>query len=677
MVKLILALLTFSSLLSAAEIIVGDTFKRYMNDRAITLVDWEGYMANPAIKIWLYGPHEEVPPTPPPPPAPAPGAPAPPAAPPAPPFKSIYPITVTLTTSSSRIYFNRDAKTEANRSTKTVVIRSEAAPEAVYLAPWPDRDSRDKEYSLEIASRDSHDVVARFDVKLLVKDEDIDYEDAEQHTVKRERAYPFLKHPKTPYITAPSPFYSERPGFKSLAPFNIALDVSFDPTGFFETKPHALVTTRRALDDWSYFFVPLDVDITGIGEEETALLKFTKREKPAVGSGVAGAPSASAVSTVVDRVVKNRIPFKDLLFYLVASDEASDRVACASSSNSGVMRKGNKTYALKRSSQVLISLAGLGLKSEYDEDRYWAAKYSQSSSKDLYSIILHEGGHALGLSAGNEVFGGWHRSRATGDAALEYYFGRPVRVNAEQHFVHTHYVANGSGGSEETDEPEIDPTSLMPSFGGVKGTMQFARFAITKTDLLALRAVGYRMKNVSAFRELEIAADVPEQAALQSPYRGQVRGRGGIAVYDYRVVEGELPAGIVLDRFTGEFSGAATVPGLYNFVVEVRDHSLKSVTSAHTIAVPESGRSVFESYDTKPPLAPTSKYKLVQAEAPARGPAPSRTAQRRDTRGDSRAPAARTGDSRISGPPPKITPASPSGKVKTMKMVRPGVYEWE
>ena len=59
-------------------------------------------------------------------------------------------------------------------------------------------------------------------------------------------------------------------------------------------------------------------------------------------------------------------------------------------------------------------------------------------------------------------------------------------------------------------------------------------------------------------------------------YSTRLRAEGGIPSYDWEVVGGSLPPGIVLDRFTGELRGVATRAGVYEPSVRLRDQDLSS-----------------------------------------------------------------------------------------------------
>src|SRR5258707_990587 len=71
------------------EITVEDIFGRRLNDFGLVLVDWEGYMANPAIKFFV-----------------------------SPPGNAAFPATAVLSASSTRLYFDLPSEVGANGPTK-------------------------------------------------------------------------------------------------------------------------------------------------------------------------------------------------------------------------------------------------------------------------------------------------------------------------------------------------------------------------------------------------------------------------------------------------------------------------------------------------------------------------------------------------------------------------------
>ena len=79
---------------------------------------------------------------------------------------------------------------------------------------------------------------------------------------------------------------------------------------------------------------------------------------------------------------------------------------------------------------------------------------------------------------------------------------------------------------------------------------------LTKLDLLIAQAVGYRLRDPSPFHRLKLSGPAEVVLKRDAPTGFSVLPEGGIPAYDFRVVDGKLPAGLNLDRFTGTVSGS-------------------------------------------------------------------------------------------------------------------------
>src|ERR1041384_3318430 len=90
------------SLTAMAQVQVEDIFGRSINQRGITLVDWDGYMANPLIRVYLR-----------------------------PPTNSVLPGTAVLTANGARLYFDNSSSVSANGPTKSISFSSAASKVAV------------------------------------------------------------------------------------------------------------------------------------------------------------------------------------------------------------------------------------------------------------------------------------------------------------------------------------------------------------------------------------------------------------------------------------------------------------------------------------------------------------------------------------------------------------------
>ena len=95
--------------------ILEDMFGRMLNDRGITLVDWEGHIANPAVKLTLR-------------------------------FAKKDRWHVTLKSSEPRLYFDLPSETGPEGPRKNLSLTTNA-PEATFYVAM-DRDTRDETHSL-------------------------------------------------------------------------------------------------------------------------------------------------------------------------------------------------------------------------------------------------------------------------------------------------------------------------------------------------------------------------------------------------------------------------------------------------------------------------------------------------------------------------------------------------
>src|ERR1051325_9319363 len=108
-----------SCLVSAEQTRVEDIFGRSLNQRGLTLVDWDGYMANPLIKFFVL-----------------------------PPTNAVFPGSVFLTTDGARLYFESPGNVATGGPSKTVSLPNAASRQPVRISIFPDRDSLDEDYTL-------------------------------------------------------------------------------------------------------------------------------------------------------------------------------------------------------------------------------------------------------------------------------------------------------------------------------------------------------------------------------------------------------------------------------------------------------------------------------------------------------------------------------------------------
>lgn len=135
------------------ELRVEDIFGRRLNNREIILVDWEGHIANPLIKIFI-----------------------------TPPANTTFPGTATLTANGTRLYFDLPSTVGAAGPSKSVFF-PDASPQPIYLSIFPDRDAVDETYTLSIDFADSSTQQTSLLVDIRVIDQDKETTGALQITV--------------------------------------------------------------------------------------------------------------------------------------------------------------------------------------------------------------------------------------------------------------------------------------------------------------------------------------------------------------------------------------------------------------------------------------------------------------------------------------------------------------
>jgi hypothetical protein len=124
-------------------LLLEDIFGRTINAQGLTLVDWEGYIANPAIKFYL---------TPPP--------------------DAVFPAKAVLTAKEPRLHFDLPSTTSANGPRKEIVWQKrEKIP--VHISIFPDRDGDDEEYQLSIDFTDAKGNKERLNLPVRVIDQDL------------------------------------------------------------------------------------------------------------------------------------------------------------------------------------------------------------------------------------------------------------------------------------------------------------------------------------------------------------------------------------------------------------------------------------------------------------------------------------------------------------------------
>jgi hypothetical protein len=112
----------FARTASAANVTVIDIFGRDITANGIVLVDWEGHLADPALKINIK-----------------------------PPAGTAFPATATPSANGARLYFDLPCDVGPNGPQKSISFPNEASSTAVLISIFPDHDGVDEDYTLNIA----------------------------------------------------------------------------------------------------------------------------------------------------------------------------------------------------------------------------------------------------------------------------------------------------------------------------------------------------------------------------------------------------------------------------------------------------------------------------------------------------------------------------------------------
>jgi hypothetical protein len=437
---------------------VRDVFDRPLGNRGLTLPDWEGYMANPAIELSVRaaaGQAEQL----------------------------------QVSTGLPLIHFDLPSRTGDQGSSKTLALAAGQAAR-LFVAAFPQREKLRTKATLTVSGA-THS--CRVNVEII------------------------------PVSSGDQ---------SSTSPFT--LDFSQDQTGLFNNPSYREVA-RQAVADWVFFLQDHGAPATAQGKELTWVF-----DKTGFKTG---------------RVVPNANAFHGFLLYAYGIGTEALR----SGGEPNLARSGGPAAPpplRPRSGGVEIEVAGnynrLGWMDPADaERRWWRATNLYEAAADLYSIFHHESGHAMFFNPGHPGFARKSviHTGAAGTTRLA------LKVDEHDHFPGT-----------------IDSASLRGVFGNeFHGLMPLGRWLITRTDLLAVAALGHPMRPVAALQALAFEKPALPRwtAGCNSSY--QLRASGGLPYYDWQVVEGKLPAGLMLDRFTGTLSGTVSKSQVVNVVVQLRD----------------------------------------------------------------------------------------------------------
>ena len=401
--------------------------------------------------------------------------------------------SASLSANDSRMYFDLPSAIGANGPTKNLKVDGPGQTAEFRIAIFPDRDTADELHTLTMRYLNSQGQVRTQTVDVHVIDQDRD-----------------------------------RP-----LEFNIIADASNDSTGMFN-DPAARATVQQVADDWAYYFADMNLD-----------------EVPA---------GAERLWSPYDRYFRNGSAYSGIWIatygYVNPKKGASAGSTCDGPNHSS----GGQKLPIKRSGHMKFDPRGSYSSVDWvvseDHEPWWAAESGENIKADLYSITMHEVGHALGLD-GCGSFKKFYDAMEVRDEAVRAYFGSYPRLDDVPHTPDAIDPASGQGGFGAQYEDET------PN----------GRWLVTKLHILLAQSLGYKLRETSPFIPLSISGvSMPDGTANEDISHSFV-AVGGIPAYYWTVDSGALPEGLTLDSFTGTLSGTPTETGTFNFTIRLRDQT--------------------------------------------------------------------------------------------------------
>jgi hypothetical protein len=260
------------------------------------------------------------------------------------------------------------------------------------------------------------------------------------------------------------------------------------------------------------------------------------------------------------RHAQNAESYTGFLLYVYGVHSAKLISGGQGSWDGGIQTRAGVALGLRRSGTYQAETAGnynsLGWFQSLADDDWWRSGNLGNEPNDLYSIAHHEIGHALFFDRSHPAFARFAVGvGAVNDEAVIRYHGHAPKIDGSNHL-------NG----------EIDSASGQGSFGyEYYGNIPRKRWIITKLDLLCAQAIGYKLRETEALRELRLKTAALPDLVLGEAVKYTIHADGGIPLRNWRIESGNLPPGVSLDSFTGSLSGIPTAEGAYSFTARVSD----------------------------------------------------------------------------------------------------------
>jgi hypothetical protein len=564
------------------NLLVLDRFGRDIRNGGFLLVDWDGYMANPAMPFYLRA---------------APGA--------------GLPLQVKISASEPRLFFDEPSEVGSfgpfkslvygtdKKNKLPIIIKDYDQSVRVFLEIWPDRDQASEETSLRFTVTETKWVPPppvvdlpppppipgqpvlppivtpqfpaapqtcleenSFSVPVYVLDQDKKYPPKPMPEFFAGDTFPLDDHPSDgDFVGMPFPYIEDESADLHPWPFTVNIDYTQDKSEFFRLKKHRQVV-QQVVQDWAYFFDDMNFEEVPKGAEVTDIL--------AQGAKVWSDGELKQVKFKR----KNASKYRDFLLYVLGADSNPQGTGVGLADGSGFQRaKGswNRT-TLKRSGSLLIERVKFENRFTVDlrSETWHEARYTDSTPIDLYSIMLHEVGHSLFWEKVYAPVGDWQNQGTIRDLVVQDYIGYFPTIGEKTTPDYT--PATNFEQMQGHLSSEVDRASRRGAFGAVRGKMPHHRWLITKLDLLLAEAVGYTVRKTSAFQPLEVSAKIDFLPGyVGRSYVDRVVATGGVPHYNWSVIRGNLPDGLYLNSFTGEMVGTPIKAGRSQFLLAVED----------------------------------------------------------------------------------------------------------
>lgn len=322
--------------------------------------------------------------------------------------------------------------------------------------------------------------------------------------------------------------------------YPVIIDFSAAMHPFFQDdKVQAII--REAAEDWLYYVDGTDMDTYPARNNSQFIQPI-------------GAPDFIQVF--------NQVAFNGFYLYVFGTNITAPCICSTGyptlESNKDLQTAGGEIVPIPRFGVHALNVLG-----NFNEEGYvlsrpyedWTME-DHGLRSDLYSLSKHEIGHAIifeYLPRYNDFIA---QNLITSPAIANYYPGGGVVLydDSELHLIDA-----------------MDPESLSVPFASSTHQVPVGRDMLTKLDVLIMEAVGYPLRENEVTRPLSVTLNA-EPAVFGQEYSAALLGSGGVPIYRFTLVSGELPAGITFDG-VNLFSGSPQETGLFPLNILVEDYS--------------------------------------------------------------------------------------------------------